>query len=186
MCESSRTIRLIFKGISEIMGSDEIALLILTDEKQERQISIVCDKYMAYQIELRMKFHPISEDLLPEVLYKMLITRKPILEIHISGIDDGQYRVYLCNRYIPPIPIRASDAVLLSLIGNVDIRIKENLMQKQSVPYEANARGVSLPVNTISDDMLQKALEKAIEQEDYELASHLRDEKKRRKRKPLN
>ena len=46
--------------------------------------------------------------------------------------------------------------------------------------YNENSRGVSLPVNTISDEMLQSALDKAIADENYELASHLRDEKKRR------
>ena len=54
-------------------------------------------------------------------------------------------------------------------------------MDKQSVKYVREASGVSIPVNTISDDMLQKALDKAIADENYELASHLRDEMKRRK-----
>ena len=39
---------------------------------------------------------------------------------------------------------------------------------------------MALPVNTITDDMLKSALEKAIQEENYELASHLRDEMKRR------
>ena len=56
------------------------------------------------------------------------------------------------------------------------------LMNRQSVAYRENSRGVSLPVNTISDKMLQSALEKAILEENYELASHLRDEKKRREK----
>ncbi len=174
--------RLIFKGVSEIMGSKDLGLLILTDEKELRQLSIVCDKAIALQIELRIKNMPITDMMLPEVLYSMLKTRNPVLEIQILDIQDGQYKVYLCNRFIPPIPIRASDAVLLSLISNVKIYIREDIMRRQSVPYNENAKGVSLPVNTISDEMLQAALEKAIQEEDYELASHLRDEKKRRKK----
>ena len=55
-------------------------------------------------------------------------------------------------------------------------------MKRQSVMYMENSRGVSLPVNTISDKMLQAALDKAIADENYELASHLRDEKKRRQK----
>ncbi len=38
-----------------------------------------------------------------------------------------------------------------------------------------------MPVNAISGEMLQHAMKKAIEDEDYELASQLRDEQKRRK-----
>ena len=36
--------RLFFKGVSEIVGTDDLGLLILTDESKERQITIVCDK----------------------------------------------------------------------------------------------------------------------------------------------
>jgi protein-arginine kinase activator protein McsA len=39
---------------------------------------------------------------------------------------------------------------------------------------------MSLPINVISDEMLKSALDKAIKDEDYEMASHLRDEMKRR------
>ena len=78
--------------------------------------------------------------------------------------------------------IRVSDAVLLAQIARLPIYIDRVLMSKQSVPYIKEARGVSIPVNTISTDMLQDALAKAIEEEKYELASHLRDELKRRNR----
>ena len=77
----------------------------------------------------------------------------------------------------------------LSLVGDIPLYIESGLMRRQSVAYRENSRGVSLPVNTISDEMLQAALDKAIADENYELASHLRDEKKRRNKngeKPIN
>ena len=52
--------RLIFKGVSEIVGTEDLGLLILTDEAKERQITIVCDKTMAVQLELRFKKIPIT------------------------------------------------------------------------------------------------------------------------------
>ena len=54
-------------------------------------------------------------------------------------------------------------------------------MSKQCAPYVKEAQGVAIPVNTISTDMLKDALAKAIEEEKYELASHLRDELRRRR-----
>ena len=39
---------------------------------------------------------------------------------------------------------------------------------------------MSVPVNVISNEMLQKALEKAVGEEDYEKASQIRDELLRR------
>ncbi|MCD8291425.1 MAG: DUF151 domain-containing protein [Prevotella sp.] len=174
-------IQLFFRGVSEILGTDNLGLLILSDEEKERQISIVCDRAMAVQIELRMKKVPIAEIMLPEVLCKIIKMQDLQLELVIDDLVDGQYRTILYNaESIIPLLIRASDAVLLSIVGDIPLYIDYNLMKRQSVRYSISSRGVSLPVNTISDEMLQSALNKAIEDENYELASHLRDELKRR------
>ena len=174
--------RLIFKGVSEIVGTEDLGLLILTDEAKVRQITIVCDKAMAVQLELRVKKVPITKIMLPEVLCGLLRSNTDMdLELIIDDIVDGQYRTILYNKAtLEPMVVRASDAVLLSLVGNIPLYIETGLMRRQSVMYRENSKGVSLPVNTISDKMLQAVLDKAIADENYELASHLRDEKKRR------
>lgn len=173
---------MIFKGVSEIVGTEDVGLLILTDECSERQISIVCDRAMAVQIELRMKRVPITEIMLPEILCKFFkINEGEDLELLIDALVDGQYRTFLCNNSTgEKLMIRASDAVLLSLVGNIPLFIEGTLMKRQSVFYRENSKGVSLPVNTISDEMLQAAFDKAIADENYELASRLRDEKRMR------
>lgn len=180
--------RLIFKGVSEIVGTEDLGLLILTDEAKERQITIVCDKAMAVQLELRIKKIPITRIMLPEVLCRMLKNNGGLdYELLIDNIIDGQYRTILYDKEtMDPLLIRASDAVLLSIVANIPLYIEAGLMRRQSVMYNENAKGVSLPVNTISDEMLQAALDKAIADENYELASHLRDEKKRRTKKDDN
>ena len=177
--------RLIFKGVSEIVGTEDLGLLILTDEAKVRQITIVCDKAMAVQLELRIKNIPITKIMLPEVLCKLLKKQDTHdYELVMDNIVDGQYRTVLYDKdTMEPMIIRASDAVLLSLVGDIPLYIESGLMLRQSVPYNENSRGVSLPVNTISDEMLQAALDKAIADENYELASHLRDEKKRRNKR---
>lgn len=180
--------RLIFKGVSEMVGTEDLGLLILTDEAKERQITIVCDKAMAVQLELRIKKIPITRIMLPEVLCRMLKNNGGLdYELLIDNIIDGQYRTILYDKEtMDTLLIRASDAVLLSIVANIPLYIEAGLMRRQSVMYNENAKGVSLPVNTISDEMLQAALDKAIADENYELASHLRDEKKRRTKKDDN
>ena len=180
--------RLIFKGVSEIVGTEDLGLLILTDEAKERQITIVCDKAMAVQLELRIKKIPITRIMLPEVLCRMLKNNGGLdYELLIDNIIDGQYRTILYDKEtMDTLLIRDSDAVLLSIVANIPLYIEAGLMRRQSVMYNENAKGVSLPVNTISDEMLQAALDKAIADENYELASHLRDEKKRRTKKDDN
>jgi len=176
-------VRLIFKGVSEIVGSEELGLLILVDEDERRQLSITCDKLMLNQFELRIQHAPIVGRLLPEVLWQIISTQSEMqFEIVINSLIEGQYRALIYNTdTLEPIALRASDAVLLAYISQIPLYIDEKLMRMQSVEYRKGAKGMALPVNTISNEMLKTAFEKAIKDEDYELASHLRDELKRRK-----
>lgn len=166
-----------------------MALLILTDEDEMRQIAIVCDKQMQYQFSLRLGHAPIVSKLLPEVLSKLLKAEDRLyLEVLICGVRDGEYQALLMNTGNGwQVPIRVSDAVLLHLVSGVPLFIEFTLMMRQGAPFSKEARGMALPVNTLSDTMLQKALEKAVADENYELASQLRDEQmKRQKHKEGN
>lgn len=175
-------IRLQFKSVSEIVGSEEMCLMVLTDMEEQRQITLFCDHDMAVQIELRVKKVPITEIMLPEVLQSLLTAAHCAdMMLYFSNIIDGQYKVGLYNAFTPePIPIRASDAVLLSIVGDIPIFIDPNLMSRQSMRYFPNTNGISLPINTMTNEMISEALQKAIEEENYEIASHLRDEQRRR------
>jgi len=54
------------------------------------------------------------------------------------------------------------------------------LMNQQSIAFDEHARGVAIPINTMDTKRLNVALKQAISSENYELASQLRDEIKRR------
>ena len=175
-------VRLIFKSVTEIVGSDDVGLLILVDEQQQRQLTIPCDRNMLYQFSLRVQKVPITNRMLPEVLWQVIRSQTTLhFEILINDLIEGQYRAVLYNvETLEPILIRISDAMLLAYVSDIPIYIDEKLMKKQSVKYVHNAQGMSIPVNTLTDEMLKKALNKAVEDEHYELASQLRDETKRR------
>lgn len=175
-------VRLIFKSVTEIVGSDDVGLLILVDEQQQRQLTIPCDRNMLYQFSLRVQKVPITNMMLPEVLWQVIRSQTTMrFEILINDLIEGQYRAVLYNiETLEPILIRISDAMLLAYVSDIPVYIDEKLMKKQSVKYVHNAQGMSIPVNTLTDEMLKKALNKAIEDEHYELASLLRDEMKRR------
>lgn len=174
-------IKLIFKSVSQIAGIDEIGLLVLIDEQRSRQITVPIDKNMLYQFGLRMQLGRQSSDLLPEVLMQLVTTISEVpIEIFISDIRAGKYLAQLCFAE-HSIPIRISDAVLLSYIDErIAIYIDEKLFMRQGVPYQENASGMAIPINVLSTEMLEKELEKAVESENYELASFLRDEINRR------
>lgn len=88
-----------FQGVSEIVGTEDMGLLILTDENNMRQISIVCDKAMAVQLELRTKDIPIVNIMLPEVLCRMQgINPDSGYELLIDDLVEGQYRTTLYDK----------------------------------------------------------------------------------------
>lgn len=178
----SKKIELVLKGISEIVGNSELCLLVLTDVSESRQISVVCDKDIETQFAIRRQQLDIAKYLLPEVLCRILRQYDGLdCDIIINNVVEGQYKTYVFSKKtLDMIPIRISDAVLLSFVANLKIYIDEALMSRQSVPYRPELGGVSIPINALSDKMLEQALNKAIEEEDYKLASYLRDEKQRR------
>ena len=175
-------VRLYFKGVSEIIASDDVGLLVLANEEKTRQLSILCDAAMLYQFGLRVKKADITSKLAPEVLWQVVSRNLDMrFQIVINDLIDGQYRTLL---YMPDIlqaiPVRASDGVLIANITDIPIFIEENLLLRQGVPYNDDSQGVAVPVNVITNDMLQKALDKAVSEEDYEKASQIRDEIHRR------
>lgn len=90
--------RLIFNGISGIVGTDKVCLVVLTDEAERRQITIVCDSNSEYQLGLRVGRVMSTDRLLPEVLLKLIdVATKEALEMTIDDVVDGQYNVTLRN-----------------------------------------------------------------------------------------
>ena len=179
-----KKIKLLFKGISEIVGTSDIGLLVLVDEEEQRQIVVTCDKYMMRQLLLRMQKKVRTERLLPEVLWQALkADGTDVYEILITHLLEGEYQALLsCQQTLHSIPLRASDAVLLSYISGLPIYIDADLMARQSVAFQPKSKALALPVNVISNEMLSKALEDAIKKENYEQASQLHDELERRKK----
>ncbi len=175
-------IQLHFKSITQIVGSDRLGLIILVDDEKQRQISIVCDKDIQSQFVMRMNDAPIASRLCLEVLLSIIgVETVNCMEIYIAGIVHGQYiTVITNNRTFTEIPIRASDAILIAYIAHLPIYIDEDLMVAQSVPFKMGSCGLSVPINAINDEMLKSAMAKAVDEENYELASRLRDEIKRR------
>ena len=169
-----------FENLQQIVGGEDLSVILLTDETRQRALSVVCDADMTHQLitRLRGKLY-VVKTMLPEVLVQLLPSD---LEMLIVGVYEGQYQVMLMNMGDGNcIRIRMSDAILLSIISKVPLYIESRLMKRQSIPFDENATGVAIPINSMETERLRIALKNAVEEENYELASQLRDEIKRRK-----
>ena len=140
-----------FENVQQVVGGDGMAVIILTDGERKRALSVVCDEPMSQQLQES---------------YEMLI----------CGLFEGQYQVMLMNNIGDSVRLRMSDAVLLSLISDIPLYIEDNLMERQCFPFDERAQKIAIPINTMDLSRLQSALADAIENENYELASQLRDE----------
>ncbi len=175
-----RRLLLRFENMQQIVGSDDLSVILLTDADRRRALSVVCDADMTHQLLLRLRGNSrVCRTMLPEVLLQLLPST---YEMMIVGVFDGQYQVVLTDTANGEnVRIRTSDAVLLSIISHVPLYIEERLMVQQSVPFDENATGVSIPINSMDTQRLKIALQNAVDEENYELASQLRDEINRRK-----
>lgn len=179
-------VRLVFDSVSEVTSSEGMGILLLTDEGHTRMLSIICDEATVYQFRLRVGEAEVASRLAPEVLWQV-ITRnlgEMRFQVVINDLVDGQYKTLL---YMPDIlqaiPIRASDGVLIAYLAKLPIFIEERLMDRQSVPFLKPTEAVPVPVNILSNDMLRQALQRAVNDEEFEKASEIRDELRRRERK---
>ena len=174
-------VRLYLKEIVEVSSNTDIGLLILVDEQEKRQLVIPCDKLMKYELNARVQKKNCSRRL-PEVLLNLLRNNTDLsFEILLTDIIDGDFKAQLFNLdSLEMIPINAADAILISKIAHLPLSASERLMFRQSAKYTPGVVSVSLPINILTNEMLQEAMNKAISEERYEQASQIRDELKRR------
>jgi len=177
-------VRLIFKNVSDVVNEQGIALITLVDESGMRQISISCDSDMSHQLSMHVGPTPHKDRLLPEVAMRLLPEQvRQQLQIVIYDLLEGEYKAYVFNtETFETHAILAAHGVLMSIVGNIPLYIEEALMNRQSTEYRKGATGISVPLNAMSIEMLNHSLQKAIEQEDYEMASKFRDELASRKK----
>lgn len=175
-------VRLYYKDLSDIVGGDGFSIIRLTDADEQRAICVMCDKEMATQFYIRQRRVPNHRQMLPEVLAAMLLDEGANdLELMVYDISDGQYSVTLLNRRTLSLKsIRISDAVLLHYISKIPLYMDEALMARQSISYQPDTSGLSIPINTLDVEWLNKELKRAVESEDYRLAANLNEELKKR------
>lgn len=163
--------------MQQVKGGDGMGVIILTDMQRMHAITVVCDEPMMQQMYQRAQNPKLCHAMLPEALVSLLPSK---YELMVFGLFQGQYQVVLMSEKGDTARLRMSDAVLLMMISDIPLYIEENLMKRQSTAFDETATGIAIPINTMDEPRLQMALKHAIDEENYELASQLRDEIKRR------
>lgn len=176
-------IKLVYKGVFDIPDGEGSCVITLTDEGARKALSIMTNRILALDLKAHLDNMSEARKQAVDVLGLMLEECAEATSYHIciDAKKDLGFNAYVENELSGnKMPIHTDHAVLLSVATGMDMFATANAFQYFSTPYTENVHMVALPILGLPDGMLKKALDKAVEEENYETASYIRDEMKRR------
>ncbi len=193
-----KKIRLEILGMSYSQSQSGAYALILGEKNGKRRLPIIIGGFEAQAIAIELEkmkpARPLTHDLLKRVADAFQIT---VLEVIINKFHEGVfYAQLICDDGKQTIEIdsRTSDAVALAIRFKCPIYTFENIMSSAGIVVQdektkeknkenewrpGGAEGNPYEHNTLTE--LEELISKAIENEEYENASKIRDEIKKRK-----
>ncbi len=190
-----RKIRLNILGLSVSQTQSGAYALVLTEDKGDRRIPIIIGPVEAQAIAIQLEGlkppRPLTHDLFKNVANAFDIA---LVEVTIYKLEEGIfYSELLCEMNGKEVRIdsRTSDAVALALRFRCPIYTTEDILTKAGIVLEVDDEDT--PVGSMVDDgpagtsrdsvyekhtaaELEEMLGEAIQNEDYEKASIIRDE----------
>lgn len=194
---SQKKVKLNILGLSYSQTQSGAYALVLAEEDGERRIPIIIGGVEAQSIAIKLEGleppRPLTHDLFLNYSRTFGIE---INEVVIYKLEEGIfYSELVCTKDGKQhrIDSRTSDAVALSLRFNCPIYTYESIMKTAGIVLDmGKSRGVDLDMDEQAPkrsesqyshkslDELNKLLNEAISNEDYEKASEIRDEIQRR------
>jgi bifunctional DNase/RNase len=189
-------VKLEIVGLSYSQTQSGAYALVLSEENGSRRLPIIIGGFEAQAIAIELEkmtpTRPLTHDLFKNFALAFDIH---VSEIVIYNLVEGVfYSKLICNRNgeVLEIDARTSDAIAIGVRFNCPVYTYESILSSAGIhldetdEFEAPAEieeGVSSKkpgLSSLSIDDLETQLNEALENEDYELASKLRDEINRR------
>ena len=166
--------------------------MVLGEVDGERQLPIIIGPAEAQATAICLKGIKAPRPLTHDLFYSCLnVLGATLLRVLIYKAKEGVFYSYIYfkkNEEIIRIDARTSDAVALAVRADCPIFIYESILERECIRLtdgderpdtpEEDENSRTEPVSIIS---LEEALNKAIQEENYELAARLRDEINRHK-----
>lgn len=166
--------------------SDAFALVLEELGGRFRKLALIIGKQEAQAIKMgQMSYtppRPFTHDLMLAVMKEGGLT--PVKGL-IYNVKDGIYSSYLYVQRADgtefQVDARTTDVISLALRKKFPMYVYEDILEREQLRnISPDGLTYSVPVNTIDLESLKKAMAEAVEKEDYERASLLRDEIRRR------
>jgi len=191
-----KKIELNIVGLSYSQAQSNSYALVLGEANGKRRLPIVIGHYEAQAIALELEKMKPSRPLTHDLFYNFSKSFGiNIIEVQITRFHEGIfYATLLCDNGIreQEIDSRTSDAVALSIRFHCPIFTTEEIMSQAGIIFEDEEQPSEISEDTTGENLissfssldlteLEVELQQAIEDEDYEKASLIRDEIRKRK-----
>lgn len=160
-------------------SDDRAYVMILKERDGNRKIMVAIGVNEAQAIAFALKGiatkRPITHDLFRSLANALGATMKCAT---IGKISDGTFYsqlLYQQGDAICQIDSRTSDAVAIALRAGAPIYIDEELLNRVGVHDVFNG-AISVPISVADTDTLRTVLDKAVKEENYELAMKIKEE----------
>ncbi len=191
-----KKIRIKIAGLSYSQTRSGAYALILEEENGDRRLPVIIGtaeaQSIAIQLENLKPYRPLTHDLFVSMANSFHIT---VIEVNIIKLEEGIfYSEIVCKREHAVIKIdsRTSDAVAVALRFHAPIYVSEEIMNKAAMVFDDEHEKAEknidkeddtedIGLQNLNEKELDKKMQEAIKNEDYELASLIRDELRRRK-----
>lgn len=197
-----RKIKLEILSLSYSQTHSSSFTLVLIEPKKNKKLPIIIGsaeaQSIAMQLEKMVSPRPLSHDIIKSFADKFSIN---VTEIIIYNLIEGVFfSKLICNNggQEEEIDSRTSDAVAIALrfncpiytydfiLSTAGILLEDDVLedlQKEDLSDESAANEPMNEFSSYTSEELKIQLNKALEEEDYERATHLRDEIAKRKNK---
>lgn len=189
-------VKLEIVGLSYSQTQSGAYALVLAEVGGKRSLPIIIGGFEAQAIAIELEkmtpTRPLTHDLFKSFALSFGIKVK---EIVIYNLNEGIfYAKLICEKegQLSEIDARTSDAIALGVRFKCPIYTYENILASAGVELDENSdfasdfedeldkKPAENSLNSLSIDELQQKLNAALEDEEYELASKIRDEISRR------
>ncbi len=197
---SMKRVKLKVLGISYSQTQSGAYALVLVEEKGERRIPIIIGGFEAQSIVIKLENlnppRPLTHDLIKNFADSFGIT---LFEVLIDRLEDGVfYSKLICSDGEREISIdsRTSDAVALALRFSCPIFTTEDIIERAGIVInqgeeqrqpesdeETIVADSADDYGALSEEDLEKMMDEAVADEDYERAATLKKELDRRQKK---